>query len=186
MKGLKISMLSLMLGLVCVSFAAAQQSQGNVEISFAYVKQGGTGSNQFAVWIEDASGRVVKTIYATRFTARGGWKRRPESIPQWVEASGVKTMNKDQYDALTASTPRQGTLTYVWDGTDQAGKPVAPGEYTVHVEGSLRFANRVLYTGKVTLGGPAAELQAASQYWGDSAAERGMIGPVTLRYKPKG
>ncbi len=174
------------LQLLCfISFAAAQESQGVLEISFDYKRQGGTGSNQFAVWIEDASGNVVKTLYATRFTAQGGWKKRAESIPQWVAKSGIKNMKKDEYDVLTGSTPRAGNLKYTWDGTNQAGQPAAPGVYTVCVEGSLRFANRVLYTGTVTLGGPASESQAASRYWGDSTAERNMIGPVLLTYKPK-
>ncbi|MDR2037847.1 MAG: DUF2271 domain-containing protein [Bacteroidales bacterium] len=50
---------------------------GVLEITVSYVRQSGHGSNQYAVWIEDSVGKLVKTLYVTQFTAKGGYVRRP-------------------------------------------------------------------------------------------------------------
>ncbi|MHB9292467.1 hypothetical protein Holit_01565 [Hollandina sp. SP2] len=162
----------------------AAQAPGIVEIQFSYTRQPGSSSNQFAVWVEDAQARVIKTIYATRFTAQGGWERRPQSIPQWVKQSGIARMNQDQIDAFTTVTPRAGSLQYHWNGRDQKGAPVPPGTYQVYVEASLRGENRVVYQASVEIGGGSREIQAQARYFGTSKAERNMIGPVTVLYKP--
>lgn len=162
----------------------ASQSPGIVEIRFSYTRQTGSGSNQFAIWVEDAQGRVIKTIYATQFTAQGGWERRPQSIPQWVRQSGLARMNRAQIDAFTAATPRTGLLQYQWDGADQRGMPVPQGTYQVYVEASLRGENRVVYQAPVEIGDGPREIQANARYFGTSEAERNMIGPVSVQYKP--
>ena len=152
-----------------------------VEVSFTYTTQRGFSSNQFAVWIEDAQGRYVKTLYATRFTANGGWQKREQSIPLWVKQSNLKGMNKNQIDAVTGPTPKTGRLGYIWDGTDSSGKAVSSGEYRVLVEATLRNENRVLYTAVIKLG-EKGRADAQAQYFGSSTAERAMIGPVTVIY----
>ena len=58
---------------------------GLMTISFDYMAQDGYASNQFAVWVENTDGAVVKTLYATRFAAKGGFEKRPDAIPLWVE-----------------------------------------------------------------------------------------------------
>jgi hypothetical protein len=154
-----------------------------VEISFSYTRQPGAASNQFALWVEDARGKVVKTIYATEFTARGGWERRPESIPLWVSRSGLAAMTQERIDALTTPTPRPGLLRYTWDGTGQDGAALPQGTYQVYLEATLRRENRVLYQAAVELGGGPAEIKAEAQYFGTGTAEREMIGPVTIRVR---
>ena len=57
--------------------------QSEVVISFNYQKQFGFASNQFAVWIEDINGNHVKTLYATFYTAKGGYLDRAESLRMW-------------------------------------------------------------------------------------------------------
>lgn len=165
-----------------VSVPAHVFAQSNrVTVNFTFTKQSGFASNQFAVWIEDAEGRYVKTIYAAKFTAGGGWQKRPLSLPEWVKKSNLARLNKTQIDALTGPTPKNGALSYVWDGTDSAGRAVAAGEYRVLVEATLRNENRVLYTAKIKLG-EKGTVTAQPQYFGSGTAERGMIGPVTVTY----
>jgi hypothetical protein len=165
---------------VCAALALFAQTN-KVEVSFTYTKQSGSGSNQFAVWIEDAQGRYIKTLYATRFTAAGGWAKREFSLPQWVKQSNLAGMSKPQVDAVTGPTPKGGSLQYIWDGTDSTGKAVPAGEYRVIVEASLRNENAVIYTAAIKLG-ERGRVTAQARYTGTSTAERGMIGPVTVTY----
>jgi hypothetical protein len=154
-----------------------------VEIAFVYQRQSGKASNQFAVWIEDPAGKLVKTLYATRFTARGGWQRRPDSLPLWVKAQFFQYATDDA-DAFTGATPLGGNLTYVWDCKDDRGLAVPPGEYRYLVEANLRWDNRVLYRGTIQIGTSAHQSQATSAFSGGNAPERGMITHVTATYYP--
>jgi hypothetical protein len=129
---------------------------GEVTVTFDYTRQRGSASNQFAIWIEDMDGGYVKTLYATRYTANGGYERRPDSIPIWVQKSGV--------DAVTSATPREGPLSYVWDLTDKDGSSVPKGEYKVFVEGTLRWKNQVLYSGVIDLAGEAAAMDLTPEF----------------------
>jgi hypothetical protein len=95
------------------------------------------------VWIEDADGGYVTTLYATDFTAAGGWEIRPTSIPDWVKASGVAT--GADVDAVSGATPAAGAQTYTWDFTDASGKAYDEDIFTVVVEGTLRWDNQVVY-----------------------------------------
>ena len=165
--------------------AAAQQNsaaqQAAAELTFTFTRQSGAASNQFAVWIEDSSGRYIKTLYATRYTANGGWRRRDTSIPVWVRQSGLAGMTNAQIDTLTGATPRTGSLTYTWDGTDSRGAIVPNGDYIIFLEGTLRWANQVIYRAPIRLGQGPASPEVNVEYTGDPGAERVMIGGVTVR-----
>jgi len=161
--------------------AAAQQAAAAAELTFTFTRQGGFSTNQFAVWIENAQGRHVKTLYATRFTANGGWKRRPASIPVWVKQSGLSDLSKAQVDALTGATPRTGTLSYKWDGTDSRGAALPAGDYVLILEGTLRSENQVIYSAPIKIGQGAASARVSVEYKGNSTAERSMIGDVKVQ-----
>ena len=175
---------------------AAKEDQsaqnGQMTISFDYASQDGYASNQFAVWVENSDGAVVKTIYATRFAAKGGYEKRPDAIPVWVERSGVAQM--ENVDAITSATPKSGALQYTWDLTNDAGERVPDGTYRYFVEGTIRWKNHVLYTGEITLNGEAASSQASAEYayvasddspaLTDAAPEHGMITNVTAEFTP--
>ena len=170
------------------------ETSGEVIITFNFEKQSGRASNQFAVWIEDTGGNHVKTLYATHFTAGGGYKDRPDSIPTWVEKSGLATMTKSEVDAISGATPKVGTLTYSWDLTDANGDTVSLGDYMFFIEGSLRWKNRVLYSGMISVGDSPVTVQAESEFFyeasdsqpalSDDSPETEMIGAVTASYKP--
>jgi hypothetical protein len=162
----------------------AQAASGAVEISFSYTRQGGFGSNQFAVWITDAQGKYVKTLYATRFTASGGYSKRPQSIPTWVEQSGLARMSKAQVDAFTGATPQTGSVSYRWDGTDHTGAVLPPGEYRVYVEASLRNETRVLYSASIRWGTPSGPVELQPRYFGNDTRTRGMISGVKVSFIP--
>ena len=163
-----------------------------VAVTFDYQKQKGYASNQFAVWIEDANGTLIKTLFVTQFTAKGGSEKRPDAIPVWVERAGIAQV--DGTDATSGATPKSGSLRYVWDLTDNSGNRVPEGTYTYYVEGTLRWKNQVLFSGEISLNGEAAASNAKATYTyaasdeqaalTDEAAEHGMIQNVSAVYIP--
>ena len=186
-------MLSVFLFTGCGAKAAEIQRDNDIiTISFDYEKQKGYASNQFAVWIENEEGQLVKTLFVTDFTAKGGFEKRPDAIPVWVLRSGVA--QKSVADAVSGATPKSGSVSYVWDLTDESGARVPDGTYTFLVEGTLRWKNQVLFTGTITIGGEAVTTDAAAEYTyaasdeqaalTQDAPENGMIQNVTAVYIP--
>ena len=169
----------------CLVFSLGSLSAQNasVEISFAFTKQSGFSSNQYAVWVEDSRGNLIKTLFAAKFTAEGGWKKRPESIPLWVSKSGLSSLSKKDIDAFSGATPKTGTMNYRWDGTDKNGNRMPQGEYKIFLEATLRGENRVLYSAALNLGSPI-EAEMKPEYFGSGTKERGMIGDIKLLYRP--
>jgi len=177
----KIFFLVLLTTLILTVAAAQTPPQAAAEITFNYTKQTGSASNQFAVWIENAQGQYVKTLYATRYTANGGWKLRASSIPVWVKKSNLSDMTSAQVDAVTGATPKAGTLTYTWDGTDSSGAPVPAGDYVIFLEATLRWENQVYYRAPIRLGQGPASAQVSVEYSSGSVPERVMIDDVKVR-----
>ena len=181
--------------IVCVAstlLAACASKPGELEISFNYNKQSGPGSNQYAVWVEDASGEVVKTLFVTEFTSKGrsrdgskparGYTFRPSCVPTWVSHIGAENLTDDQMDAFTGATPAQsGVQTFTWDFTDQAGKPVAKGTYRICLEATYNGASVVTYTGTVNSGQKAGELKLDCSYIEETEDRKDMITAVTAK-----
>ena len=142
----------------------AQTATGEVVITFDYKKQSGSASNQYAVWIEDMDDNLVKTLYATRYTAGGGYRNRPDSIALWVEKSNLDSMSSSEVDAISGATPKAGTQSYTWDLTDKDGGAVPSGDYKFFVEGTLRWKNYVLYSGVISIGNVPAEVRADAEF----------------------
>jgi len=166
---------------IMMLFAASLSAQQAAEITFTFTHQSGHATNQFAVWVEDAQGQYIKTLYATRFTANGGFIRRTSSIPTWVKKSNLEDMNKAQIDAISRATPKTGALSYTWDGTNSHGTPVPEGDYTLVLEGTLRWENQVMYRANVQFGKGASAAEVKVEYTGDASAERSMLSDVKAR-----
>ncbi|MCC8096558.1 MAG: DUF2271 domain-containing protein [Tannerellaceae bacterium] len=167
-------------------FANGLFSQNNrkLEVTVAYERQDGRGSNQYAVWIEDNAGKLVKTLYVTRFTAEGGYVSRPGCTPQWAEKADAKNLSKEQVDAITGATPQTGNHTYTWDLTDTNGNKVADGEYTFLVQGTYNYPDhQVLFKGNVHLATPEeVRIETTPEFSSDEAENKGMIKEVTAKY----
>lgn len=154
-------------------------------VSFEYLKQSGYATNQFAVWVENADGETVRTIYVTAFvSSRGGWRIRPNAVPLWVKQSGIADMKREEVDAITGPTPGSGIFGREWDLKDAHGELVPPGEYAVLVEGTLRDANRVLYRAPIKIGNETVISRPDPEFFGDHLKERNMITNVEIRYLP--
>lgn len=151
--------LTALLAVMLLAIPAMGQNKGkSLEVSFNYQKQAGPGSNQYAVWIENDKGDVVKTLFVTSFTTKGrargnaqpqrGYVMRPACVPTWVKASKASEKTDQQLDAVTGATPQAGGVqTFTWNFTDQQGKAVPQGTYKVFVEATLYNNSDILYTG---------------------------------------
>ena len=182
----------LMLFAVAALMASCSSEPGSLELSFQYNKQPGPGSNQYAVWIENVDGQVVKTLYVTEFTAKGrsrdgskparGYTYRTSCTPTWVQHVGAESLTDQQIDAFTGATPAQsGVQTFVWDFTDQSGQPVAKGTYRFYIEATYNGPSVVTYTGTVTYGAPAGDLPVETSYIEASEDRKDMIASVQAR-----
>ncbi|MCL2496076.1 MAG: hypothetical protein FWF04_01495, partial [Clostridiales bacterium] len=84
-------------------------------------------------------------------------------------------------------------LSYAWDLSDINGVAVAPGEYKFFVEGTLRWKNRVLYSGVIAISDHPATVIAGAEFTyeatdrqaalAEDAPENSMIGAVTAIFK---
>ncbi len=190
---------ALLIGLLvaCGSSGSKNQSQdttatqsvesattGTLEISVDYKRQDGRGSNQYAIWIEDGVGNLVRTLYVTRFTADGGYKKRPDCTPLWVTKAKASSLSKDEVDAFSGATPQTGVHVYTWDGTDASGKKVETGSYTFVVEATYLGSNIVLFKGEFETGNQEITITPEADFNSDESQNRDMIQQVSARYLP--
>ncbi|MDM7926849.1 MAG: FlgD immunoglobulin-like domain containing protein [bacterium] len=148
---------------VLLSSAAAVLGQtvasGTVSVTFSP----SSGSNQMAVWLQDAEGEYLRTLWLTDFIGRrGGGNRtadttldtgsgnRPDALPVWAHrrntvdsAYGVPSLyppphSKPSYpadiDAVSEATPDAGTVTV----TRRVG-PLPANEYGIIAEVNRSF-----------------------------------------------
>ena len=167
---------------------------GEVVISFDFVKQSGSASNQYAVWVEDMEGNYIKTLYASRWTATGGYKTRPESLSLWSSRALLALMPKEEVDAVSGATPKTGKQSYTWDLTNTNGEPVPAGEYMFLVEGTMRWKNFLIFSGVINISDEPMTVVAdkgfiyeASDNYGElteDSIENDMIGEVKAVFTP--
>ncbi len=173
-KLISVILVAILLSAVAVAQNAKKsKNASSLEVTFNYQKQAGPGSNQYAVWIEDAQGNVVKTLFVTSYTTKGrarqgeepmrGYVKRPNCVPTWVTTAKAAEQTDQQLDAFTGATPQVGgTQTFTWDFTDQQGKAVKNGTYKVLVEATLYQASDIVYSGTFSALDKAGEIRLTS------------------------
>lgn len=156
-----------------------------LEISFRF-QRGGIASSQYAIWIEDETGKLVRTLYVTSFTAKGGYEYRKDAVPTWVAKADPKNRISGNIDAFTGATPRNGTLHYVWDGKNNEGMPVSKGTYMVFIEGTLYWESRVVFSAKLHWGSCEEEsVLVSSRYYGAPSVNKDMITDLKVFHMAK-
>ncbi|MCF6473050.1 DUF2271 domain-containing protein [Nonomuraea sp. MG754425] len=163
----------------------AAATLGLVRVDYRLTRLSQLASNQLAVWIEDADGGYVRTLFATSYTANGGYVRRPMSLPLWRERANWERATEAEVRSASRPAQDSGAHSLYWDGTDHQGRPVPAGTYVYRVEGNLLWENRVLFTGSITLGDTADSSTAGVEYLPDAArAEGEMIAEVRAAFLP--
>jgi tetratricopeptide (TPR) repeat protein len=84
---------------------------------------------QTAVWVEDARGVYVRTLYVSGFS--GHAKQTQVDLPFWAQSSEFRGC-----DAVAGASIDLGQHFYTWDVKDLDGKSVRPGTYVIKVESS--------------------------------------------------
>jgi hypothetical protein len=131
---------------------ASIKDQGSkLYISFNYTHQSTHGSNQFAIWIEDITGKYIKTLFVTEFTGKGGFKKRETSIPKWVASSKIAKKNLESLDGSVGPTPKNPNVIYTWDCTDENKNKIPEGKYKVFIEGTTKDDNEIIFSGEFEL-----------------------------------
>jgi hypothetical protein len=158
------------------SFSFAEGgSPGSVDIRYVLFRIPKIASNQLAVWIEDGEGSYLKTVYAARFTAGGGFRRRPHALPEWVRVSNWENASASEVAAVSGATQKPGEQHLVWDCTDGNGYPVPAGTYVYKIEGNIYWENRVIWQGRIEVGEVKNSSIAQASYFPAGAAEKGVL-----------
>ena len=122
----------------------------DVSIDFDYKSMSGFASNQFALWVENGDGEVVKTLFVTDFTGvKRGYKKREQSLNHWVSVAKPAQMSDSEIDVISGATPKAGAQHFTWDLTDKDGKKVPAGKYFIKLEGTLYQGSNAVYTGTI-------------------------------------
>jgi len=167
--------------------AQTQAVTGKVTITYTLSRISGRASNQYAIWIEDESGRFVRSLFVTDYMGRRqGWKVRQQSLVTWAKAADIANTPQENIDAVSAATPQAGNQSLVWDLKDMTGKTVNAGVYVYRIEGSLLWENTVLWTGNIRVGGAGETSQANVSYFPEGAdkLELTLITEVIAVYEP--
>ena len=189
----------LILAILLSMIAVAQSSKKDVkaralEVSFNYQRQAGPGSNQYAVWIENEKGNVVKTLFVTSYTTKGrarggeqpkrGYIVRPACVPTWVKTVKADEKTDQQLDAVTGATPQAGgTQTFTWDFTDEQGKAVQQGDYKVVVEATLFFDSDIIYSGTFSTKDKEGDIKLTSTLTKEDEQHKNMVTNVKALLK---
>lgn len=142
------------------------------EVSIGYeipkIAVGNYRSPYIAVWITDENKQLVRVVTLLGDDA----KYLPDNYVFW-RRWGRKTPG---VDAVARPTRAPGRYTLVWDGKDQAGKPVVQGRYTVHIEAVREHGGHSYISGDLDLRAAPASAQIAG---------KDELGGVTVRYGKK-
>ena len=182
------------LSAVLMACCGTKNSAKEVEISFNYTKQQGPGSNQYAVWVENEAGDVVKTLFVTEFTSKGrsrggqpaqrGYTYRPTCMPSWVKAVKAESLSDAQMDAFTGATPASsGVQTFTWDFTDQEGQAVAAGNYKIYLQATYYNEGIVTYCGEFSSKDSPGPLELTETFAADVQEHKDMISQVKAELK---
>ncbi len=112
---------------------------------------------QTAVWVEDASGRHIRTLYVSGFS--GFAKEKQVVLPEFAE----RTRFEDT-DGVTGASLDWGKHSVSWNLLDRQGKRVPSGRYAIRIEvsywPSMRYETSAA---DIQVGGKPAEASAQKE-----------------------
>jgi thiamine biosynthesis lipoprotein ApbE len=105
-----------------------------------------------AVWVEDKDGFPVKTLLL--WVQRDGQRWLPD-LKRWYRADRLRKLAEetDLVATVSEATRQPGRHSVSWDGRDNAGAALPPGEYTICLEAAREHGTYQFDRRTVTLGG---------------------------------
>ncbi len=128
-----IRKISIALFICLLAPTAFTQTTGTLKVSVTTAGTGLAGKNYYpqniiAIWVEDASGKFVKTLLAQA-------QMRRMHLSKWMASTKAAGSTFDMTDAVSGATNRNhATRVCTWDGTDAKGNTVADGTYKICME----------------------------------------------------
>jgi thiamine biosynthesis lipoprotein len=156
------------------SATAAVEVLINLEI--APVTSGRAKRPFVAVWIEDPDHSPVRTIGLWFKGAR--WLR---DLRSWSRAEKAREAAEGSRDpkSIAGATRGPGKYTLRWDGTDDSGKVVPPGRYTLFVEVAREHGTHQVVSSEIDTAGEIKRIDLPSnpELSSVSIDVRGKVGP---------
>lgn len=150
----KINKITLLLFLVIffLSLQDIHAKNGYVKIKYNLNRYSIIASNQIAIWIKDANGKYIDSIFATKFMAKGGYQKRGDCCPGWISESKRANASNNEIDAVSGATQKAGIQEIAWDFKDKNGNLVPAGTYIYRIEANIYWDERMLFTGMIEIG----------------------------------
>ena len=130
-------------------------SRFELAIDVEIATQGGWRTHRpyVAVWLEDKSGKTVRTLSLWVQTQRRGPRWIPD-LRRWYrdEQDRAQVDGGDMITTVSSATREAGKYTLLWDGKNDKGKLVDQGEYTLCIETVREHGTYQLITQKLKVG----------------------------------
>jgi thiamine biosynthesis lipoprotein ApbE len=144
-----------------------------VDLEVASIGGGRARRPYVAVWIEDKDNFPVRTVAL--------WFKGARWLPDlrsWSRAEQMRSMAEPARNpaSIASATRGPGKYSLRWNGTDDAGKRLPPGHYTVMIEVAREHGTHQLVSGKIDAGGPGTHIELPAN------AE---LAAASLDYRPK-
>ncbi|MSW93121.1 MAG: DUF2271 domain-containing protein, partial [Actinobacteria bacterium] len=128
-----------------------------IAFAFAPAASGGRINNPFiAVWVEDASGALVRTVSL--------WYKSSESkylneLRRWyaAERASIARGGTDTTRTISGATRVAGSYSVVWDAKNDSGALVPQGDYFVCIEAARERGPYELIRDSLSLGTKALQ-----------------------------
>jgi thiamine biosynthesis lipoprotein ApbE len=106
------------------------------------------------VWAEDKNGVQVRTVLMWVSLGGSGPERWLPDVKRWYRSDQKRREDPKEKDfvyTVARATRPPGKYKAVWDGKDNQGRSLPPGEYTVHVEAAREHGTYQIIRKTVTL-----------------------------------
>jgi len=105
-----------------------------------------------AVWLEDSTGKAIRTLSLWVQTGRRGPRWIPD-LRRWFrdEQARMQTDGGDLVNTVASATREAGRYSFTWDGKNDKGKLVDQGEYTLYIEAARQHGTYQLIAQKLRI-----------------------------------
>jgi hypothetical protein len=113
-----------------------------------------------AVWVEDRSGKYIRTLSLWVQTSRKGPRWIPD-LRKWYRFAQdqLQAGGPDLVATVSSATRTAGKYTLVWNGRDDKDKPVEQGVYNICIEAAREHGTYQLMRKEINCGGKEAKAE---------------------------